>query len=144
MTAKQYLRQALKLNDRIEYDKAELMRLWAVAEAVPTIDFEYERVQTSPQNKTEDIILQIVSLEERIRGEVKELVELKDNIRGLIEEVPDDTERLVLQGRYLLEKGWDEIAEDLNYHVRSVYRIHGRALLHIDLTKLSVNVSKVI
>lgn len=43
----------------------------------------------------------------------------------------DYQERIVLEHRYLCFENWQDIAIKLNYHERAIYKIHGRALLHL-------------
>ena len=43
----------------------------------------------------------------------------------------DYQERLVLEYRYIHFTNWQDIAYKLNYHERAIYKVHGRALLHL-------------
>ena len=54
-------------------------------------------------------------------------------ISQAIEQVRDETERAVLTKRYIEGKTFEKIACELSYSWRQVCRIHGSALVHIDL-----------
>lgn len=133
MNAKQFLKQAYKLNEIIENDKEELENLRSLAESISN-DISQERVQTSVTNdKTVNIIAQIVDLENEIYNEIKDLIALKKKIRDAINQLDDVNEKLVLKNRYLLFLQWDELCEKMNYSRRQMFRIHDLALEKIEV-----------
>lgn len=131
MNAKQYLKQAYKLNELIESDKDELENLRSLASSVSG-DMTQERVQSSKTNdKLVNIISQIIELENKIYDEIEHFITLKKEIREVINEVEDVNEKLVLKYRYLIFLQWDEICIKLNYSRRQMYRIHDSALENV-------------
>lgn len=128
MNAKQFLKQAYKLNEVIENDKEELETLRSLATSISN-DISQERVQTSVSNdKITNIISQIVDLENEIYKEIEDLIALKKKIRDAINKLEDVNEKLVLKNRYLLFLQWDDICEKMNYSRRQMFRIHDLAL----------------
>ena len=120
MNAKQYLKQAYKLNELIESDKDELENLRSLASSVSG-DMTQERVQSSKTNdKLVNIISQIIELENKIYDEIEHFITLKKEIREVINEVEDVNEKLVLKYRYLIFLQWDEICIKLNYSRRQM------------------------
>ena len=76
MNAKQFLRQAYKLNELIESDKEELENLRSLSESISG-DMTQERVQTSTSSdKIVNIIARIVDLENEIHDEIEQLLSL--------------------------------------------------------------------
>ena len=133
MNAKQYLKQAYKLNELIESDKDELENLRSLASSVSG-DMTQERVQSSKTNdKLVNIISQIIELENKIYDEIEHFITLKKEIREVINEVEDVNEKLVLKYRYLIFLQWDEICIKLNYSRRQMYRIHDSALENVQV-----------
>lgn len=131
MNAKQYLKQAYKLNELIESDKDELENLRSLASSVSG-DMTQERVQSSKTNdKLVNIISQIIELENKIYDEIEHFITLKKEIREVINEVEDVNEKLVLKYRYLIFLQWDEICIKLNYSRRQMCRIHDSALENV-------------
>lgn len=131
VNAKQYLKQAYKLNERIESDKIELENLRSLSTSIAG-DMTQEKVQSSASgDKTLNIICAIVDLEDEIKNEIEKLIRLKKEIRDVINKVEDVDEMLVLKYRYLMFLQWDEICEKMNYSKRQMYRIHDSALEHV-------------
>lgn len=135
MTAKQYLKQAYRLNELIECNRKELADLKELSTSTGAIDYAKDRVQTSqsadaPYTK---IVMKIVELEEAINKDIEALFDLKIQIRTSINEVEDHDERLVLHKRYLNFETWDEICAELEMSNRTVHRIHSNALEHVKI-----------
>lgn len=57
-------------------------------------------------------------------------IEAYTNISYSIEQLDNETEQLVLRLRYLAGLHWNDIATELHYAERTIYKIHGDALLH--------------
>jgi septation ring formation regulator EzrA len=128
MNAKQYLKQAYKLNEQIECDKEEVESLRSLATSISG-NMTQERVQNSSSNdKITDIVSKIIDLENEIDDEIEHLISLKKEIRNVINQVEDVNEKLVLKYRYLIFLQWDEICIKMNYSKRQMYRIHDSAL----------------
>ncbi len=131
MNAKQFLKQAYKLNETIESDREELESLRSLATSISG-DMTQERVQSSPSNdKIVNIISKIIDLENEIKDEIEQLIELKKAIRDVINKVEDKNEMLVLKYRYLMFYQWDEICEKMHYSPRQIHRIHDSALENV-------------
>ena len=90
MTSKEYLRQAYRLDHRINSDIEEVKRLREMAASVSTPGLG-ERVQTSYSGDAPFVrsVEKILLLEEKINREIDMLVELKSQLREVIAAVPD-------------------------------------------------------
>lgn len=130
MTAKQYLRQAYRLNELIDSDLEELDQLRDLASSVSSSNLS--GMPHSPNRDVEPSFVRclpkIIDLENKINDEIDKYVDLKEEIRSKIEQIPDKNERLILQNRYLLFHTWEVIAEELNFTTQWVHEIHKRAL----------------
>lgn len=128
MTAKEYLRQAYIIDRKIKLDTEKL----AVARSalyVKTVRYDRDGAKTVPQgNGTENAVLRVMELEERLDREIDELTVKRQEIEQAVNAVPDEVRREVLTRRYLLYQKWEVIAEEMNYSERQVFRIHGAAL----------------
>ena len=129
MKAKDYLRQAFWLDRRIASDINEMKELRELAESVSSPQLE-ERVQTSRSTSAPFVrsIEKIIDLEAKIADEVDTLVDMKADIRELIDKVDDHDQRMLLRYRYIHFHTWEEISAEMNYGLRWVYILHGRAL----------------
>lgn len=137
MTAKQYLRQAYRLNELINSHIKELEQLRLISTSVPSIDFSKERVQGGqfPGDKIANIVGKIVDLERQINAEIDSFIDLKKEIHDAIEAVKNPNERLVLRCRYIEFLTWEQVAERMNYSIKQVHRIHSEALKNVVVPK---------
>ena len=141
MTAKEYLKQAYRLDHRINSDIAELGRLREMSSGISSPGFG-EKVQTSHSGDAPFVkcLERIYDLEEKINNEIDLFVDLKDEIRGVIDTVPDTDERMVLRYRYIHNMTWEDIGDELKADSRTVSRWHGQALLHVVLPENPIRI----
>ena len=133
MTAKEYLSQYYWTQKRIESLKDELIQLEAAAEYVSP------RAETGGSGMTDKVgslAAKIADKKLKIYWLIESSIDLKAEIKAKIDRVEDQRYRYILTERYILCRKWEDIAAFLNYSVRQVHRLHGRAL-----QKLSLNVT---
>lgn len=137
MTAKEYLRQAYRLNERINSHIEEMENLRDLSGRIQGVGYG-ERIP-SPNRQTDapfvKVIEKIMDYEERINGEIDRLVNLKQEMEEAIEQMTNIDERLLLRYRYLDNHSWEDIGILLNASVRTVHRIHSAALQHFSIPK---------
>ncbi len=132
MTAKEYLKQAYRLDHRINSDLAEVERLRSMARSVnsPGFDAHYD-----PNHATEAPFIRCLEkvwqMEEKINAEIDMLVDLKQQMRLAIGTVTNADEQMVLRYRYIHNKTWEQIGDELHADKSTVRRWHGAALQHI-------------
>jgi hypothetical protein len=61
-------------------------------------------------------------------------IQKRKEIRSQIQSMADETEKEILERRYLLGETWERIAVDMNYNYRWVLRLHGRALRNFKIS----------
>ena len=82
-----------------------------------------------PSKKVEDCACNIVDLQNEIKEEIAALVQAEREVGKFIREAPlDETDRFIMELRYLNYKKWEEIAVELNYAYRWIMRRHKRAI----------------
>ncbi len=83
MTAKQYLSQAYRLNERINSDLSELDRLRDLATSLSGVNYDGVRVSKTRSTEApfEKTICKIIDAERKINAEIDRLVDLKAEIR---------------------------------------------------------------
>ncbi len=134
MTVKEYLKQAYRLDQKINSDIAEVARLREIACGVSAPSLG-ERVQTSPSHEASYVrrLERVMDLEAAINREVDLYVDLKEQIREVISRVQDTDEQMVLKYRYIHNYTWEQIGGKLYADSRTVRRWHGNALGHVVL-----------
>ena len=134
MTAKEYLRQAYRLDHRIDSDIAEMERLREMACSIGAPGFEEHY---NPNHPTEAPFVRAIEkvwkMEQKINTEIDRLVDLKAQIRSVIEAVTDPNERMVLRYRYIHNMTWERIGDELHAGETSIRRWHANALSHVAL-----------
>lgn len=81
--------------------------------------------------KLESILDRISDLQGVIDEDVKRLIELKLVWMNRINEL-NHNECLLLKLRYFEGWSWSDIADEMNYEERQVYRLHGQALKSLE------------
>ena len=128
--AKKYLMSVYKINRHIDCLLAEKERLKSIAEGVSAMRYDDIKVQSS--HKENDSVIKLIELDKQINDEIDVFVDLRNEATALIEQLQSKVEQDVLKLRYICSMKWEDIADKMNYDVRSVYRIHGQALLSFD------------
>ena len=126
---KDFLNRGYRVKERI-VAKQRRIEEWARLAEATTIELKPVVAFSSlPSKKVEEAACNIVDLQNEIRLEIEELAGVELEIGRAIKESPlDDTDRFILELRYLNYMKWEEIAVDLNYAYRWIMRRHKRAL----------------
>lgn len=131
MTAKEYLRQALRLDAMIESRLRELDYWRGLSTSVGGCRLEPNYNPNHPKEAPfVRCLYKIDEIERDINEKISHLVDLKMEIGNAIDKMDNPDEQLLLRYRYLEKRGWDEIASLLHVSERTVHRIHGTALLN--------------
>ena len=130
MTAKEYLRQAYRLNEKIDADLEELSRLRSLSTSISSPNLSGMPSSGSRNNDPAfaRAIMKIIDFEKKIDADIDRYVDLKKEIRQRISKIENVNERLVLQYRYSNFDTWEQIAEKMNFTVQWVHELHKRAL----------------
>lgn len=130
MNAKEYLKQAYRLDELIKSDLAELESLKALATSISGINYGGERVQGGnlPGSRIESTVMKIIDLENKINCEIDRYVNLKAAIRKAINAIPNQNEKLILRYRYIEFLQWSVIQERMGLEERQVFILYGKAL----------------
>ena len=133
MTARQYLGQAYRLDQRINSKLTQLSLLRGNAMNLSSNIREIS-IQTSRDNaRMENTLLKIIDQEREIDEEIDRLVDLKAEIKKVIDGVENIEYRLILELRYLCFRSWEEIAVEMDYSIDYVFKIHRRALEMVEV-----------
>ncbi len=134
MTAKEYLGQAYRIDQRINSKLEQIASLRALIYKVTTTLSDTPK-GTSDSSSRESIIAKMMDLETEINNDIDKLVELKHNIMDLINKVDNPELHIVLEERYLCFKTWEQIAVDMGYSLRNIYMLHASALKKIPMAE---------
>ena len=128
MTAKEFLGQAYRLDQRINSKLQQIDSLRGLTQKV-TQSYDNEVVsRTRNVSSLEDAIIRLMEAEEQLNMQIDRLVDTKIEIGKLIDMVHNESYRLLLEKRYLCFLSWDQIAAEMHYSRRWVLNKHERAL----------------
>lgn len=125
---KEYLSQAFRIDQRIQSKLDQIESLNNLANRVTTTYSDMPKCENKNYGRMEDAILAIVDLEAEINEDVCALVETKRDIVHKIKSVENTEQQTLLELRYLCFKSWEQIAVDMGYELRWLYRVHQNAL----------------
>lgn len=128
MTAKEYLNQAYRLDQRINSKLEQVLSLRELTTKATATMSDMPSGGTRNVYRMQDIIGKIVDLENEINRDIDELIDLKREMVAAIKAVVDPECQTLLELRYLCFKTWEQIAVALGYGVRHVYKLHAAAL----------------
>ncbi len=132
MTAKEYLSQAYRIDQRINAKLEQVARLRSLTQRVTTT-FDSQRVsRTRDVTSSQTAINRLIEAEEKVNKDIDAFIDCKREIQEAIDCLEDDDCRLLLELRYLCMKCWDDIAIEMHISRAHVYRLHNLALATIE------------
>ena len=132
MTTKQYLNQIHRIDKMINNKLSEIYQLKNLACSI-SVSADSDRVQTSSnQDPLGNAVAKIVDLENEVNDCIDEFSEKRRKIITQIDSIEDQMQYQVLFSIYIERKTFEKIADDNEYSVRQILRIHGEALLQFE------------
>jgi DNA-directed RNA polymerase specialized sigma subunit len=133
MTVKEYLGQAYRLDQRINSKLEQVASLNELATKATSTLTGMPKNPNKSKSIVADTVVKIIDLQTEINNDIDRLVDLKREIVAMIKSVSNTEHQTLLELRYLCFKSWEQIAVDMGYNVRHVYRIHDEAVEKIKL-----------
>lgn len=135
MTARTYLSQSLRLNQRINSKLEQIQSLRELATKCTPFLTGMPKTPNQDGSLMADTVLKIIDLEKELQKDIDRLVDLKKEIMAVVKAVDNMECQTLLEQRYLCFKSWEQIAVDMGYNVRHVYRLHDEALQKVVVPK---------
>lgn len=127
MTAKDYLKDIRKLDLEIQTLQEQISLLRENAEGLRTMELS-DMPKGGKGKDLSDYVAEIADLQMVCVQHVSELIMKKQEAIERIMSIDGSELRNVLLLRYIQCKEWDEIADKLQYNLRTIFRLHGEAL----------------
>ncbi|HQK35980.1 MAG TPA: DUF1492 domain-containing protein [Spirochaetales bacterium] len=127
MTTKEYLGQAYRLDQRINSKLEQVASLNELATKCTSTLTGMPRNPNRGNSTMADAVGKIIDLQAEINRDIDQLVDMKREMVKLIKAVNNTEYQTLLELRYLCFKTWEQIAVDMGYNVRHVYRLHDEA-----------------
>lgn len=138
MTAKEYLGQAYRLDQRID---AKIAQVASLNELATKCTATLTGMPRNPNHGSStmdgsstmaDAVCKIIDLQEEINRDIDRLVDLKRDIVEIIKAVNNSEYQILLEKRYLCFHTWEQIAVDMHYSGKWILKLHDRALDVVD------------
>lgn len=128
MKAKEYLGKAYRLDQRINSKLDQVASLNELATKATSTLSDMPKNPNKAISTMENTICKIIDLQDEINRDIDRLVDLKTEIVTTIKNIENKEYQTLLEKRYLCFDTWEQIAVDMNYSIRWVHNIHGKAL----------------
>lgn len=125
MTIKERLSQVYYIAISVENKREQIERLESLATKMTSTLTDMPKGSSKMQ--MDDVVCEIVSAQKELKEEVRKLFKEKEEVRKMIESVKGK-KCVVLEKRYLLNKTWENISEELGCSVRQAHRVHDKAI----------------
>ena len=133
MTAKEYLGQAYRLDQRINSKIEQVASLNELATKCTSSLTGMPRNPNRATSTMADAVAKIIDLQAEINRDIDTLVDLKREIVSVIKSIDNLEYQTLLEKRYLCFLTWEQIAVDMGYDLRYLHKLHNRALLMVEI-----------
>jgi hypothetical protein len=131
MTAKEYLNRVRRQNYILKQTERELNEIRADILTIRASSLS-EHVSGSKNSDTADKYIRLEKYMEKVNAEWDKLIDMRDAAKDLIGAMPDPMHRAVLYARYINGQRWEDIAMDMHYSWKGIFKLHGQALRVFD------------
>ena len=133
MTARDYLSQAYRLDQRINSKLEQVESLNGLATKVSSTLTGMPKNPNRTTSSMADTVTKIIALQAEINDDIDRLLDLKREMVAVIKAVANTERQTLMELRYLCFKTWEQIAVDMGYTTRNIHLLHKKALEMIAL-----------
>lgn len=132
MEGKDFLQQYQQVLTDIRNLEAEAKEVENLAMS-STLCIDRERVQSfGRQDRMAELATKVVDIEHQILVERMQALDTLKSVREVIQEIENKNYRRLLYQKYIEDHTWEQIAEEMSYSVKHIYKMHGRALQEVN------------
>ena len=132
MTVKEFFQKGRNLHFEIVRLKCILEQKFDAA-TIKGINYDRGFVKTPSGNGQENKNVEYSDFCKLLENRIKELEDYQAKMFSIINSYPDSYGRSLLLMRYIECLSWEKIAEEMNYDVRWVQRLHGKILVELEM-----------
>lgn len=129
MTTVEYLSQISRCEDMIERKQNEILKLDNLAHGIKSPTYDPNKVQSSLSgDKMGNIVVKLVETQEELEDLIESYIDKRKYIISQIDQIPNQISYKVLTDRYIEQKRYYEIANEIQYSEKWVRKAHARAI----------------
>ena len=127
MTAKEYLNRVRKQNYVVRQAEKELTMVKSDILSLKAASLS-EKVSGTKESDLADKYIKLEKYFDKVIAEWDALIDMRIEAKAMIAMLPDETQQAVLCARYINCTEWERIAVDMEFSLRNMFYVHGKAL----------------
>ena len=127
MTAKEYLNRVRKQNYVVRQAEKELTMVKSDILSLKAASLS-EKVSGTKESDLADKYIKLEKYFDKVIAEWDTLIDMRIEAKAMIAMLPDETQQAVLYARYINCTEWERIAVDMEFSLRNMFYVHGKAL----------------
>lgn len=132
MNIKERLMQAYRIEQRVNTKWEQIRSLRDLAECTSQNLSDMPGSPNRNISKMENYVSKMVDLQAELFTDIDDLLDMKKKCMELIKCVDNVDGQLILEKRYLCYEKWEQIAVEMGFAVRQIYRIHDEAIKYLE------------
>lgn len=127
MTAKEYLNRVRRQNFIVKQAEKELTAVKSDILSLKASSMS-EKVSGTKEADLADKYIKLEKYFDRVISEWDKLIDMRIEAKAMIAMLPDEAQQAVLYARYINCGRWEDIATEMGYSWRGIFKLHGLAL----------------
>lgn len=127
MTAKEYLNRVRQQNYVVRQAEKELTAVKSDILSLRAASLS-EKVSGTKESDLADKYVKLEKYFDKVIAEWDKLIDMRIEAKAMIAMVPEGKQQAVLYARYINCEEWEQIASELHYSWKGIFKLHGRAL----------------
>ena len=131
MTAKEFMKQYERIVEKIRQIEIQIYDIEQTL-GVKGVNYDSQPHGSGISQVTESTATKLIELREVQRDLVDKLWTKRIEIERVIFMIENATFAELLQRKYIRLQKWEDIATDMKFDSRYIYKLHGKALVEVD------------
>lgn len=127
MTAKEYLNRVRRQNFIVKQAEKELTAVKSDILSLKASSMS-EKVSGTKEADLADKYIKLEKYFDRVIGEWDKLIDMRIEAKAMIAMMPNEAQQAVLYARYINCGRWEDIATEMGYSWRGIFKLHSLAL----------------
>lgn len=131
MKPKEFLNEIRKLGMEIKTMNEQIQLLGQEAQGLKTMEIS-DMPKGGKVRDMADIVAEIADLQVACTERIRTFSKMRNKAFSAIVQIERSELRNILMKRYFFSENWDQIAKEMNYSHRAIFKLHGTALVEFE------------